>query len=108
MLYTVKDYPSPGILKWAMLVVLHETDKPMVASEIDRAVADLLEISDAMYHAVMENGKKYVPYRLGWERTKSKKLGYLEKLQTAPGSWQLTEKGRKVAVNKKRLFKNSK
>ena len=63
MLYTVKDYPSPGILKWAMLVVLHETDKPIDESEIDLAVAYLLELSDAMYHAVMENGKKYVPYR---------------------------------------------
>ena len=104
MSYTHDDYPKPAQLKWAMLVVLYENNRPMVASEIDRSVAKLLNISDSMYQAVLENGKQYVPYRLGWERTKSKKIGYIEKVPNSGRYWQLTDKGRKIAMRKSKLF----
>ena len=104
MTYTIDDYPKPSQLKWAMLVVLYENDRPMVASEIDRSVAKLLNISDQMYETVLENGKQYMPYRLGWERTKSKKCGYIEKVPNMPRLWQLTDKGRKIALRKSKLY----
>lgn len=104
MTYTIDDYPKPSQLKWAMLVVLYENDRPMVASEIDRSVAKLLNISDQMYETVLENGKQYMPYRLGWERTKSKKFGYIEKVPNMPRLWQLTDKGRKIALRKSKLY----
>lgn len=87
-----------------MLVVLYQNDRPMVASEIDKSVAKLLNISEQMYEAVLENGKRYMPYRLGWERTKSKKFGYIEKSPNMPRLWQLTDKGRKMALRKSKLF----
>jgi restriction endonuclease Mrr len=102
--FTINDYPKPSQLKWAMLVVLYKNDRPMVASEIDRSVAKLLDISDQMYDTVLENGKQYMPYRLGWERTKSKKSGYIEKVPDMPGLWQLTDKGRKIALRKSKLY----
>lgn len=98
--YIANDYPKPSQLKWAMLVVLYGNDRAMVASEIDRSVAKLLNISEQMYETVLENGKQYIPYRLGWERTKSKKLGYIEKVPNMPGYWRLTDKGRKIALRK--------
>ena len=104
MIYTVDEYPKPAKLKWAMLVVLYKNDRPMVASEIDRGVAKLLNISDQMYDMVLENGKQYIPYRLGWERTKSKKFGYIEKVLDKPRLWKLTDKGRKIAIRKSKLF----
>ena len=104
MKYTIDDFPKPSQLKWAMLVVLYEHDRPMVASEIDRNVAKLLNISEQMYLAVLENGKRYIPYRLGWERTKAKKVGYIEKVPNTPRFWQLTEKGRAVALRKSKLY----
>ena len=104
MTYTIDDYPKPSQLKWAMLVVLYENDRPMVASEIDRSVAKLLNISDQMYETVLENGKQFMPYRLGWERTKSKKVGYIEKVPNMPRHWQLTNKGRKIALRKSKLY----
>ena len=76
----------------------------MVAAEIDRSVAKLLKVSDQMYEAVLENGKRYMPYRLGWERTKSKKFGYIEKVPDMPRLWQLTDKGRKIALKKSKLY----
>jgi len=102
--FSATDYPKPGTLKWAMLVVLLKNERPMVALEIDKEVAKLLHVSDAMFDAVLENGKRYLPYRLGWERTKCKKLGYLEKSTNMPRFWQLTEKGRRVALSKQKLF----
>lgn len=87
-----------------MLVVLYENDRPMVASEIDRSVAKLLNVSDQMYETVLGNGKQYMPYRLGWERTKSKKFGYIEKVPNMPRLWQLTDKGRKIALRKAKLY----
>ncbi len=105
MTYTIDEYPKPSQLKWAMLVVLHENDRPMVAFEIDRCVAKLLNISDEMYETVLENGKKYIPYRLGWERTKSRKFGYIEKNTNDPRLWQLTDKGRRIALRKLKLFR---
>lgn len=87
-----------------MLVVLYENNRPMVASEIDRSVAKLLNISDQMYEYVLENGKQYMPYRLGWERTKSKKFGYIEKVPDMPRLWQLTDKGKQIAKRKSKLF----
>ena len=54
MTYTIDDYPKPSQLKWAMLVVLYENDRPMVASEIDRSVAKLLNVSEQMYETVLE------------------------------------------------------
>ena len=104
MTYTVNDYPKPSVLKWAMLVVLLENQRPMVAREIDKQVAKLLKISDEMYEAVLDNGKQYIPYRLGWERTKSKKFGYIEKVPDQHRLWQLTENGRKFALRKAKLF----
>ena len=99
------EYPKPAVLKWAMLVVLLDKKEPMAASDIDKAVAKLLSIPDPVYYMVLENGKQYVPYRLGWERTKSKKLGYIEKIPNGPRLWQLTEKGKKLAGKKIKLFK---
>jgi hypothetical protein len=104
MTYKIEDYPKPSTLKWAMLVVLLDDQKPMVAAEIDRRVANLLKIPADMFEAVLENGRQYVPYRLGWERTKSKKFGYIEKVPGKPRSWQLTESGRKIALRKAKLF----
>lgn len=104
MKYAEDDYPKPSQLKWAMLVVLYRNDRPMVASEIDRSVAKLLKVSDQMYEAVLESGKQYMPYRLGWERTKSKKFGYIEKVPNMTRLWQLTEKGRKIAFRKSKLY----
>jgi hypothetical protein len=102
--YSINNYPKPAQLKWAMLVVLYESGRPMVAAEIDRSVAKLLKVSDQMYEAVLENGKRYMPYRLGWERTKSKKFGYIEKVPDMPRLWQLTDKGRKIALKKSKLY----
>lgn len=104
MNYTIDDYPKPAQLKWAMLVVLYQNDRPMVASEIDRSVATLLNVSDQMYETVLENGKQYMPYRLGWERTKCKKIGYIEKVPNMPRLWQLTNKGRRTALRKAKLY----
>jgi hypothetical protein len=101
--YKIDNYPKPSQLKWAMLAVLHENDGPMIASEIDRSVAKLLNISERMYEAVLENGKQYIPYRLGWERTKAKKIGYIEKVPNMSRRWQLTDKGRKIAIRKSKL-----
>ena len=105
MPYSVDDYPKPSQLKWAMLVVLLNHDKPMVTSQIDIGVAKLLNIPNEMYVAILENGKQYLPYRLGWERTKTKKLGYIEKVPNMPRFWKLTDKGRRAAMRKKHLFK---
>jgi hypothetical protein len=102
--YTIDDYPKPSQLKWAMLVVLYKNGRPMVASEIDRNVAKLLNIPDDMYETVLDDGKKYMSYRLGWERTKTKKFGYIEKVPDMPRFWQLTEKGRAIALRKSKLF----
>jgi hypothetical protein len=102
--FKIEDYPKPSTLKWAMLVVMLDNQKPMVAGEIDRSVAKLLNIPVDMFEAVLENGRQYVPYRLGWERTKSKKFGYIEKAFDKPRSWQLTESGRKIALRKAKFF----
>ncbi|CAN2188126.1 Restriction system protein Mrr-like N-terminal domain containing protein [Candidatus Nanopelagicaceae bacterium] len=105
MHYSESDYPKPSLLKWAMLVVLLDNDVPMIAREIDRDVAKLMKISDSMYEAILKNGKQYLPYRLGWERTKSKKMGYIEKVPDLPRYWQLTESGRAIATRKVKMFK---
>jgi hypothetical protein len=76
----------------------------MVAYEIDISVANILNISVQMYETVLENGKQYMPFRLGWERTKSKKFGYIEKVPNMPRLWQLTDKGRKIALRKSKLY----
>ncbi len=34
---TIEDFPKPAVLKWAMLVVMHEFGEPMLAREIDKA-----------------------------------------------------------------------
>ncbi len=103
-----KDYPSPSTLKWAMLLILLRENRAMKADEINRLVAFELKISSEKYDAILENGKQYVPYRLAWERTKCKKLGYIEKVLQSPGTWRLTEKGLKVAAYKRiRNFKSN-
>jgi hypothetical protein len=102
--YSVSDYPKPSQLKWAMLVVLFENDRPMLSSEIDRNVATLLGVSDQMFEFVLESGKQYMPYRLGWERTKAQKFGFIEKAPALARHWQLTDKGRKIATRKINLF----
>lgn len=104
MKYEITDYPKPSVLKWAILVILLRTDRPMLAREIDREVASLLNISESMYSAVLENGKRYMPYRLGWERSKARKLGFIEKSPEFPRLWQLTDLGREYAVKKQRIF----
>ena len=104
MEYTSEDYPKPATLKWAMLVVLLVEDAPMFAHQIDRKVARLLGISEKMYGATLSNGKQYVPYRLGWERTKCKNNQYIEKVPGMPRYWRLTERGRIIALRKEKVL----
>lgn len=100
----IENLPKPSLLKWAMLVVLLNKGRPMGAREIDRGVAVLLNLSDPILEFRMENGKLYIQYRLAWERTKSKKLGYIEKVPDLPRTWRLTPKGKMYARKKERLF----
>lgn len=102
---TEKDYPSVAKMKWAMLVVLLDYEaNGLVASEIDKKSAQLLGVSKELFEFVMPNGKKYFPYRLGWERTKAKKQGYIEKVPNAPRMWRLTHKGISRAKTKARTI----
>jgi restriction endonuclease Mrr len=101
-----KDFPSVAKMKWAMLVVLLDYENSgLVANEIDKKASKLLGLSEELFEYVTPSGKKYFTYRLGWERTKAKKQGFIERVPNAPRMWRLTAKGISRANLKAKTFK---
>jgi hypothetical protein len=100
------NYPKNAQLKYAMLVVLLEHGETgQVSAKIDIEAAKLLSLTVEQYEYVMPNGKRYLSYRMAWERSRARKSRFIEKVPNRARMWRLTEKGSSVARRKKGLFK---
>lgn len=88
-------YPE---LRCKTLAVLRSMAMPVSNDEVDLAVAQMLQLSNAQRQVMSTNGRQTeLAYRVAWARSGLRAIGALDRV--GKGTWRLTEKGEALACD---------
>ena len=83
--------PSPLVIESAMLKVISIHKMGMHTKDLEKGVADFLELSQELQEITRADKRGEFGYRLAWARTKAKGKGHIERIDHA--TWRITEAG---------------
>ena len=79
--------PSNSELRDALLKVLAGSPGGLSTSEIDKAVAQELNLTESQLGIIRSDNRTEFAYRLAWERTHAKAKGLI--VRTSTRTWQI-------------------
>ena len=85
-------WPTPSELTVELLKVLKKFEGKATVDQIDLEVRNNLNLNEELSKIMRYENRSELQYRLAWTRTKAKQKGLVTR--TAPGIWEITEKGR--------------
>jgi len=85
-------WPTPSELTKELLKVLKKFEGKATVDQIDLEVRNSLNLNVDLLKIMRSENRSELQYRLAWTRTMAKQKGLVT--GSAPGVWEITEKGR--------------